>query len=881
MKKSIVVPALCFAVLSTPAFTKAVHAATKPTSSKHTTSHSATTVTRYVNVDQDSSLLLRSKASTAGAILARLPRGTGVTVESVSGGWSKVTVNGKTGYVSSRYLSSAKLSTNAVKSTTKYVHVDANSHLLLRQNPSTSSKILSSLKPGTSVKVLSGSGSWSKVSVGGRTGYVHSEYLSSSKGTTNSSTTAVKTTSQTLSPVKITTSSLTIKPITKYVNVDADSDLLLRSRPSTSGSILSRLKKGTGVTVLLTSGSWSKVSVDGKTGYVSSRYLTSGGNVTTSSVSSAKTTTKYVNVDADSSLLLRSRATTSSPIISRLKKGTSVTVLSTSGIWAKVTVSGKTGYVHASYLSAAKGTPADGSAGSTGNTGSKGNTGSTGNTGNSGSAVSPVSQALKKIVSVSEGSSLNMRTAPSLKGSILTHLSNGAVVDVLSDASGWAKVNVNGKTGYVSSAYLSSPKGTPTNDAPSSGTATNPDHTTSGTTNSTGNASSTPAPAPPGPQVIKKYVNVAQGSSLNMRTAPSTSASVITQLTSGTVVQVISEAGGWANVTANGKIGYVSGTYLTSTVPDASSQTVSKAYESVAITLKNMDNLEINANPQTDKKYMTYIRSDALVVDNAARPTQGVVFGSNWNVRGGAGTNYWVVGQVDNGSIVQIVSSVKGSDGHIWYQIAYNKTWVNASPEDVDYYIDPSNFSNDPVQMFQFLKLSQTANVNADEVNQKILAGKGTLAGQAQNFITAGNTYGINELYLIAHALLETGNGTSPLATGVQYNGKTVYNMYGIGAYDASPIESGAQFAYNAGWFTPEAAIIGGAQFIDSNYIEKGQDTLYKMRWNPSGAAATNSATHQYATDIGWAYKQVNQIYNLYQLLSTYQIKLDIPEYLK
>jgi len=139
--------------------------------------------------------------------------------------------------------------------------------------------------------------------------------------------------------------------------------------------------------------------------------------------------------------------------------------------------------------------------------------------------------------------------------------------------------------------------------------------------------------------------------------------------------------------------------------------------------------------------------------------------------------------------------------------------------------------------------------------------------------------YNVNEVYLIAHALLETGKGTSQLATGVKVNGKTVYNMYGIGAYDGTALASGAQHAYNAGWFTPEAAIIGGAKFIAQGYIGAGQDTLYKMRWNPSSAVMNGYASHQYATDIGWAAKQVNQIHNLYNLIDSYTLVLDIPTY--
>jgi mannosyl-glycoprotein endo-beta-N-acetylglucosaminidase len=132
---------------------------------------------------------------------------------------------------------------------------------------------------------------------------------------------------------------------------------------------------------------------------------------------------------------------------------------------------------------------------------------------------------------------------------------------------------------------------------------------------------------------------------------------------------------------------------------------------------------------------------------------------------------------------------------------------------------------------------------------------------------------------LVSHALLETGNGTSELANGVKYKGKTVYNMYGIGANDGCAVQCGAKYAYQAGWFTPEKAIIGGAKFIREGYIDRGQDTLYKMRWNPAFAASHGYASHQYATDIGWAYKQTYNIYTLYDLLDSYNLILDLPRY--
>jgi len=148
----------------------------------------------------------------------------------------------------------------------------------------------------------------------------------------------------------------------------------------------------------------------------------------------------------------------------------------------------------------------------------------------------------------------------------------------------------------------------------------------------------------------------------------------------------------------------------------------------------------------------------------------------------------------------------------------------------------------------------------------------------------------VNEIYLLAHALLETGNGTSQLANGVlvdKVDGKSVeprivYNMFGIGAYDGAALKAGSEYAYKQGWFTPEAAIEGGARWIWNNYINHStykQNTLYKMKWLPQDP----DGYHQYATDIGRAVKQTNRIasrvagiYERYNIL----LKFDIPNYM-
>src|SRR5699024_5401579 len=103
------------------------------------------------------------------------------------------------------------------------------------------------------------------------------------------------------------------------------------------------------------------------------------------------------------------------------------------------------------------------------------------------------------------------------------------------------------------------------------------------------------------------------------------------------------------------------------------------------------------------------------------------------------------------------------------------------------HYLDPTNFVNDSKLSFQFLDLSKPSNTSATVLND-YLRGKGTLDGQGQAFIDASRKNGVNDIYLISHAMLETGHGSSKLAQGVKVNGKTVYNMFGIGAVDDCPI---------------------------------------------------------------------------------------------
>ena len=306
-----------------------------------------------------------------------------------------------------------------------------------------------------------------------------------------------------------------------------------------------------------------------------------------------------------------------------------------------------------------------------------------------------------------------------------------------------------------------------------------------------------------------------------------------------------------------------------------------------------------NPPPQTDKyRYNNaYIQSEYVEI-NKTNPQKGVIKVADPNVKSvnvyeGKDLKSWVYGNLPvttkdkSGNVIPTpVDIYENKDG--WLRISFG-AWRNAKEADVAQYLNPKNVARDSAEFYQFLVLSQPAETNATELNNKVLKGKGILEGKGNVFLEASKLHNINEIYLIAHALLETGNGTSTLAKGIKVSSvdgkpvepKVVYNMFGIGAIDGQAEKMGAERAYKEGWFSPEKAIHGGAKFISSSYINHAtykQDTLYKMRWNPA-----TPGVHQYATDVGWAAKQTirqNAIMQaVYDSLDAYTLYFEVPVY--
>ncbi len=145
---------------------------------------------------------LRKGPGTTYSILGTYNAGTKITVLSQSDQWAEVIINGITGYVFSDYVALIGMPVSspqedadeedespAVTVTLGLAPSDSTSYpvskdgyivgnnVRLREEPSTTSRVVMELSYGTALKLTGVSGSWTKVICGGKEGFVSSEYV--------------------------------------------------------------------------------------------------------------------------------------------------------------------------------------------------------------------------------------------------------------------------------------------------------------------------------------------------------------------------------------------------------------------------------------------------------------------------------------------------------------------------------------------------------------------------------------------------------------------------------------------------------------------------------------------------------------------------------
>lgn len=370
-------------------------------------------------------LNFRDGASTSSNVLSVISPGEVVTVHDNAGEFYRVSYNGKSGYVSGKYLTSSTTSVTptpvaaaANPAPTKSEHVMITTdYLNFRSGGSLSSSIMSVIPAGEKVNVLDASGSFYKVSYNGIIGYVSSTYLKEA---------SVSSASNPATPV-------VTAPVVSTVSDDymiTNDYLNLRKSDSTDSEILTTVYSGVKVRILSrNTNGWFKVEYNSMTGYMYSKYLSSlpSENKTKDPIVGIKTAT----LKEDS--YLKAGPNNDFWNLGYLVKGTNVTVLDDSGYFVKVAFGDKVGYILDNYLEVS----------------------STSVTAPSVTKPTVTESVIKKMLTTDY---LNLRSGAGTNNPVISVLNPSTTVDVLSESNGWSKVTVNGSTGFVSSTYLSDPK---------------------------------------------------------------------------------------------------------------------------------------------------------------------------------------------------------------------------------------------------------------------------------------------------------------------------------------------------------------------------------------------------------------------------------------
>lgn len=239
---------------------------------------------------------LRKEPSTNSKKIMYVTQDDKVEVLEKDGDWYKIKFNGTTGYVFGKYVKvdDSKLETVVTENettddtTTKTETADTkkeetkteetvntnliiNKKTMIRIIPNISSSVIYTASKDIEISIIEQLKDWSYVSVGNILGWVRTDKIvEENEVLPNDSKEETKTETETSKTEDVTE---TTKQETKIAYIKYDT-VNLRKKASTSSTILAKLKLNDEVTVIeKVDSKWSKIKVDGVTGYVSSELL--------------------------------------------------------------------------------------------------------------------------------------------------------------------------------------------------------------------------------------------------------------------------------------------------------------------------------------------------------------------------------------------------------------------------------------------------------------------------------------------------------------------------------------------------------------------------------------------------------------------------------
>ncbi|MEW8994707.1 SH3 domain-containing protein [Clostridium sp.] len=335
-------------------------------------SNSNTVQTSNTGIVTATALNVRSAGNTSSRIIGSLSKNAKVQIISTSNGWHKIKYNNTTGFVSAEYINTSSSNSNSGNGNTNNtnnnnsnssdstvksngtVNADA---LNVRSGASTSNKIIGSLGKNAKVQIISTSNGWHKIKYNNTVGFVSAEYITISSNNNNSNNNSGDNNSSTGNNNSSNNDAVIS---TGIVKADA---LNVRSSASTSSKIVGTLYKNSKVEILSTSNGWHKIKFKSGTAFVSSEFISNSNNTETTpgtgTVTPPEVTPpshtvegKVAIVNADA-LNVRSGAGTSYGIVTTVRYGSKLPIISYTNGWYNVKVGNTTGYISCDYVTIA------------------------------------------------------------------------------------------------------------------------------------------------------------------------------------------------------------------------------------------------------------------------------------------------------------------------------------------------------------------------------------------------------------------------------------------------------------------------------------------------------------------------------------------------
>lgn len=198
-------------------------------------------------------------------------------------------------------------------------------------------------------------------------------------------------------------------------------------------------------------------------------------------------------------------------------------------------------------------------------------------------------------------------------------------------------------------------------------------------------------------------------------------------------------------------------------------------------------------------------------------------------------------------------------------------SWYAPSKRVIGYYMDPRNFLNER-QIFMFETLSYNKDYQTRDGVEAMLkntfmtgyADKEHTKTYVDAFIDAAAEYNVSPYLLVSRVIQEVGTTRSTIVSGTVAGYEGYYNFYNIKATGPKDqiIANGLKHAKEQGWDSEYKAIIGGAKFIATGYINIGQDTLYLQKWD---LIVPLPGRHQYMQNIEAPANEAIKTYNSYK----------------